>query len=451
MAGLLAAFPVVATAQGKIAFMSQRNGIAGIFVMHGDGSNPKQLTNQGDFEPSMSRNGMRIAFHSSLRHGDLEIYGMSANGTNQTRLTESPGADRDPQFSADGTKIVFVSERDGNYELYVMNADGSGETRLTNTPGLELYPSFSPDGTKIVFAYNQPFEAGIYVMNADGSGRTLLSDGVGDNQPSYSPDGSMIAFSSRRGPVPVPNVWVMNADGSGVVQLTDHVDHDTGPVFSPDGTKIAFVGWRGGNFEILVMNADGSDQVNITNNTSNDGPHSWSNTADSDGDGIEQSDDNCATTANADQADTDGDGAGNACDPDDDNDGDLDGADNCPLVANSDQANTDGDALGNACDPDDDNDGILDVADPDTAADLVNSLPDSVFNGGGNRNAFLSRLEAIEQRIAAGDIDQAIHELENLRRRVDGCGSAADSNDWIIDCTAQQQIRAVIDMLIANL
>jgi hypothetical protein len=100
---------------------------------------------------------------------------------------------------------------------------------------------------------------------------------------------------------------------------------------------------------------------------------------DTDGDGIADSSDNCASTPNADQADADGDDVGDACDstpngPDADGDGVPDSSDNCASTPNADQADADGDDVGDACDstpngPDADGDGVPDSSDncPDTA------------------------------------------------------------------------------------
>src|SRR5687768_5142216 len=88
LAMFLIAVPLITAAQGKIAFMSQRNGIAGIFVMNSDGSNPMQLTNTGDFEPAFSPDGSKIAFHS-FRDGNAEIYVMNSDGSNQINLTNN--------------------------------------------------------------------------------------------------------------------------------------------------------------------------------------------------------------------------------------------------------------------------------------------------------------------------------------------------------------------------
>jgi Tol biopolymer transport system component len=101
------------------------------------------------------------------------------DGSGQTRLTDDPAFDGFPNWSPDGTKIAFVSDRDSG-GIFVMNADdGSGQTRLTEN-GVE--PSWSPDGERIAFVSNRDStEDGennaIYIMNADdGSGQTRLTE-----------------------------------------------------------------------------------------------------------------------------------------------------------------------------------------------------------------------------------------------------------------------------------
>ncbi|MBL8602723.1 MAG: thrombospondin type 3 repeat-containing protein [Myxococcales bacterium] len=77
--------------------------------------------------------------------------------------------------------------------------------------------------------------------------------------------------------------------------------------------------------------------------------------ADSDGDGVVNTEDNCPTTPNRDQADANRNMIGDACEvmgaADADRDGRPDSADNCPRVWNVNQADDDNDGLGNVCDP----------------------------------------------------------------------------------------------------
>jgi Tol biopolymer transport system component len=104
-----------------------------------------------------------------------------------------------PPSSGDGL-IVFHSERDGNMEIYVMNTDGSDQRRLTNNDADDVCPAWSPDGTQIAFVSNRGGNDEIYVMNADGSGqRRLTNNDADDGFPAWSPDGMRIAFDSGRG------------------------------------------------------------------------------------------------------------------------------------------------------------------------------------------------------------------------------------------------------------
>jgi dipeptidyl aminopeptidase/acylaminoacyl peptidase len=103
--------------------------------MNADGSGQTRLTNNSasDYSPAWSPNGTKIAFQSD-RDGDAEIYVMDTDGSNQTRLTNNSyhGGGYEPTWSPDSRKIAFDSCPNGYYEIYVMNADGSGQTALTS-------------------------------------------------------------------------------------------------------------------------------------------------------------------------------------------------------------------------------------------------------------------------------------------------------------------------------
>lgn len=96
-----------------------------------------------------------------------------------------------------------------------------------------------------------------------------------------------------------------------------------------------------------------------------------------------------------------------------------------------------------------------DPTDPiDPVATAVADLPLTAFRAPGHQTAIQSRLADIAEKISDGDAAGAIRDLQNLRRHDDGCADAAgtaDRNDWITDCAAQLEIRALIDGLIADL
>jgi Tol biopolymer transport system component len=106
----------------------------------------------------------------------------ASDGANQVNLTaNSPSSfEFAPDWSPDGTKIVFVGDygTSPNTELYTMDASGSPPSALTNTPEVaEGDPVWSPDGTEIMFGgYDIPFGSvtGIWKMRADGTNRINL-------------------------------------------------------------------------------------------------------------------------------------------------------------------------------------------------------------------------------------------------------------------------------------
>jgi imidazolonepropionase-like amidohydrolase len=258
---------------GKIAFSR----LGDIFVMDADGSNKTNLTNNpaADSLPNWSADGTKIVFHSS-RDGNNQIYSMNSDGTGQTRLTNNSAQEAGATWSPDGLKIAFRSNRDGNNEIYTMNADGSNQTRLTTDAASDEAPTWSPDGTKIAFESTRAGAPDIFVMNADGSAQTNVTSLAGfDQAPDWSPDGAKIAFSSNRSGN--YEIYIVNEDGSGAVNVTNNPAFDHGPSWSPDGAKIAFYSNRAGPVtQVYAMNADGSSPLDLSNDTDyNDAGARW--------------------------------------------------------------------------------------------------------------------------------------------------------------------------------
>ena len=126
-------------------------------------------------------------------------------GRNLTNLTNDPGWDGLPDWSPDGLRIAFASDRNGNREIFVMDHDGENQTRLTvdlrepNFPRVQgdQNPAWSPDGSRIGFDSDRKGHREVYVMDRDGQNPTRIThEQQAVHHPAWSPDGTRIAYVS---------------------------------------------------------------------------------------------------------------------------------------------------------------------------------------------------------------------------------------------------------------
>jgi uncharacterized protein YjdB len=245
---------------GEIVVASSRAGPGKFQLYAAERSNLAQFTKLSAdtgsaTDPAFSPDGSRIAFVSQ-RDGNAEIYVMNADGTGTTRVTNDPLTDGRPAFTPDGQTIVFHSSRTAaKQQIWAVNMDGTGLAQLTRD-SVNSSPSVSPDGQIIAYVSTRNKDGDIWLMGRDGSNQRQFTrtPQQRESEPRFLRDGTLAYLVERR-------------EGSRTVQQVVRADLTTGSVTALTGIDLAIASFAvspAGDLVALVVNAQPQNRRNPT-------------------------------------------------------------------------------------------------------------------------------------------------------------------------------------------
>jgi serine/threonine-protein kinase len=197
--------------------------------------------------PRLSPDGKRLALTIASTigtRGDIWIYDIAS--ATLTKLTSDGELNNRPEWSPDGKRVIYVSNRGGRAALWQQNADLSGAAELIQAaPELINGGVVSPDGRALVYWQSTP---GIRTRTSDIFYRALAGDttskpvaattSAAETSPWFSPDGKWVAYTSNQDGM--FQVYVQPFPPSGVrYQVT--TAGGMAPIWSRDGSRIFYV------------------------------------------------------------------------------------------------------------------------------------------------------------------------------------------------------------------
>lgn len=252
--------------------------------------------NPYDTAPVWSSDGKIIYFYS-YRHGAAELYRMNADGSNQTRLTETDHNEWWPYTVPAERKVIVTSDRDsgGNFKgsnLYLFDLDTREMENLTNVPEghWAARADIAMDANQMIYTVAENFSAPeqeIYIMELATGKKALYGDNPAhaNTNPAITADGSKVAYASKRDGL----VGLYLNDDSGKNERLFMTFEGSNPLvrFSPDGEWLAFtlsstarVQLEGGTNiaerDIYLAKLDGSEIKRLTITPGSDHGASWS-------------------------------------------------------------------------------------------------------------------------------------------------------------------------------
>ncbi|MCP4583732.1 MAG: hypothetical protein GY839_19145 [candidate division Zixibacteria bacterium] len=276
--------PIWSPKKDRIAITSDRSSpqdgfsdrFTDIFVISAiDGSKLDKLVSaekSGDLESlhsyfsgmSWSPDGENLVFVSKS-HGEDALFFVNADTKEiYKKFRSGISGLQSPNWSTTNDKVVVTGRTDGYSDLYIYDLNTDKFTRLFHDKYDDVEPDFSPDGTKIAFASDRPvseseadtsfiygtYNVFIYDINTKEI-QAITNDDTKSWSPDYSPDGNFLAYSSYRNGI--SNIYIRDFTTGEDFPVTNVISGVFSPSWSPDGDKIAVSVYNYYGYDVAVV------------------------------------------------------------------------------------------------------------------------------------------------------------------------------------------------------
>jgi uncharacterized protein YjdB len=239
--------------QGELVVASSRGGRFQLYSV--ERSNLAQLHRIASdtamaIDPAFSPDGSRLAFVSN-REGVAHVYVMDADGTNLAKVTADPAPDSRPVWTPDGQTLLFA--RGVKQQIWSASTDGTGAKQLT-TDSVSLSPAVSPDGRTVAYISLRNKNYDVWLMGPDGSNQRQFtrSPQWKESDPHFLRDGSLAFLVERQ-------------ENGRTVEQVMRAELATGTLTPITGTDLAIAGFSiapAGDLLALVVNAQPENRKN---------------------------------------------------------------------------------------------------------------------------------------------------------------------------------------------
>jgi len=253
-----------------IVFLSdRRGGGANVFEMDAAGGPPVQLTFETSRVYSVSVSADNRLAYIPFWH-DTFLFSVDVASGERRQLNAHSQDNFGARFAPDGRSVVYHSTRTGNSEIWLYYLDGRPETQITDNDSWDLYADWSPDGERMIFVSDRDESLfKLYVANADGGGARLLVDQpiimdsqyapvIGSLVSRWSPDGDRIAYLAE-GEENLA-LWTVGPDGRDARQALDNV---TGFDWYLDSRRGIYTRYHGSETEMVAVDLETGEEQSL--------------------------------------------------------------------------------------------------------------------------------------------------------------------------------------------